>query len=101
MGQHSIDVDVPLVFDAPQELWEIRSCRARFSGREHFPIFWHGHGPWKPAWEGLRDRMGWSGCFPVTTFLQPTDEVYRRAAEGIARNDELLYGRAHRESTTA
>merc|ERR1712150_229106 len=63
MGQHSIDVDVPLVFDAPQELWEIKACRARFVGRQYFPIFWHGHGPWKPAWEGLRDRLASYGCF--------------------------------------
>lgn len=62
-GKHSIDVDVPLVFDAPQELWEVSSCSARFVGRKHFPIFWHGHGPWKPAWEGLRDRLASYGCF--------------------------------------
>lgn len=63
-GQHSIDVDIPLVFDAPQKLWKIRSCHARFVGRKHFPIFWHGNGPWKPAWESVRDRLAVSGCFP-------------------------------------
>mmetsp|Transcript_173935 Transcript_173935/g.557528 ORF Transcript_173935/g.557528 Transcript_173935/m.557528 type:complete len:395 (-) Transcript_173935:59-1243(-) len=41
-GVHSIDVDVPLVFDAPQELWTIRRCSARFAGRRHSPVFWHG-----------------------------------------------------------
>lgn len=63
MGKISIDVDVPLVFDAPQSLYEIQKCQARFVGREHAPIFWHGHGPWKPAWEGLRDRLITCGCF--------------------------------------
>merc|ERR1712232_332380 len=60
---HSIDVDEPLVFDAPQDLFEIQSCHARFLGRPHAPIYWHGNGPWKPAWEGLRNRLVACGCF--------------------------------------
>eukprot|EP00927_Polykrikos_kofoidii_P057874 TRINITY_DN52099_c0_g1_i1.p1 TRINITY_DN52099_c0_g1~~TRINITY_DN52099_c0_g1_i1.p1 ORF type:complete len:409 (+),score=60.62 TRINITY_DN52099_c0_g1_i1:161-1387(+) len=59
----SIDIDAPLIFDAPQSCFEIRGCHARFVGRKQPPIFWHGHGPWKPAWEGLRDRMREMGCF--------------------------------------
>eukprot|EP00933_Yihiella_yeosuensis_P037397 TRINITY_DN31320_c0_g1_i1.p1 TRINITY_DN31320_c0_g1~~TRINITY_DN31320_c0_g1_i1.p1 ORF type:complete len:410 (+),score=64.29 TRINITY_DN31320_c0_g1_i1:111-1340(+) len=61
-GEHSIDVDVPLVFDAPLEHWHVVGCKARWKGRKHFPIFWHGHGPWKPAWEGLRDKLRGNGC---------------------------------------
>jgi len=61
---HSIDVDFPLVFDASQSLFEIRSCHAKFVGRKHFPIFWHGHGPLKGAWLKLRDRLQGRGCFP-------------------------------------
>merc|ERR1712176_271008 len=53
----TIDIDVPLVFDAPQSVFEIQACKARFIGREHFPIFWHGHGPYKKSWEDLRNRL--------------------------------------------
>jgi len=64
-GEHSIDVDEPLVFDAPQRVFEIGAgCRASFAGRGNTPLFWHGHGPWKPAWEGLRNRMRAAGCIP-------------------------------------
>eukprot|EP00413_Alexandrium_margalefii_P047098 CAMPEP_0204585794 /NCGR_PEP_ID=MMETSP0661-20131031/47125_1 /ASSEMBLY_ACC=CAM_ASM_000606 /TAXON_ID=109239 /ORGANISM="Alexandrium margalefi, Strain AMGDE01CS-322" /LENGTH=379 /DNA_ID=CAMNT_0051595379 /DNA_START=74 /DNA_END=1210 /DNA_ORIENTATION=+ len=70
-GVHSIDVDVPLVFDAPQSLFEVRGCRARFVGRRHAPIFWHGQGPWKAAWEGLRNRLDGCGCFAAAGHLQP------------------------------
>merc|ERR1712194_542176 len=66
-GKHSIDVDVPLVFDAPQDLFTIQKCRARFVGRKKWPVFWHGNGPWKPAWQGLRDRLAASGCFTNVT----------------------------------
>eukprot|EP00435_Cladocopium_sp_Y103_P019892 s1661_g4.t2 len=59
---HSIDVDVPLVFDAPQRVFETHGCSGRFLGRKYFPIFWHGHGPWKAAWEGLRNRLMSAGC---------------------------------------
>ncbi|CAJ1361536.1 unnamed protein product [Effrenium voratum] len=59
---HSIDVDVPLVFDAPQSVFETYGCSGRFLGRAFFPVFWHGHGPWKAAWEGLRNRLQSAGC---------------------------------------
>eukprot|EP00439_Symbiodinium_sp_Y106_P041068 s1362_g5.t1 len=62
---HSIDVDVPLVFDAPMSVFETWGCRARFIGRRYFPIFWHGHGPWKKAWEGRRfSPQTLKGSFP-------------------------------------
>mmetsp|Transcript_71323 Transcript_71323/g.163487 ORF Transcript_71323/g.163487 Transcript_71323/m.163487 type:complete len:166 (-) Transcript_71323:6-503(-) len=70
--QHSIDVDEPLVFDAPQQLFEVKGCRARFVGRPHFPLFWHGNGPRKEAWDGLRDRLVANGCFASMSGQSPT-----------------------------
>merc|ERR1712107_640848 len=84
LGNHSIDVDVALVFDAPQHLFEVSACRARFVGRKYFPIFWHGHGPWKPCWEGLRDRLNGLECFLRGAAQQPSEDMYREAGDIVA-----------------